>query len=77
MLGSQLYALVDFCCLLDPADIPRVEADPMPPSHITLHHLEPHTSHVPIPQCDMRITGTGISPPSTVVLDFMYGVAAY
>jgi hypothetical protein len=49
----------------------------MPPSRITLHHLEPQTSRVPIPQYDARITGTGISPPSTVILDFTYGVAAY
>jgi hypothetical protein len=62
---------------LDPADIPRVEADPIPFSRITLHHLEPDTSHFPIPQCDACMAGTGISPPSTVVLDFMYGVAAY
>lgn len=62
---------------LGPADIPRVEEDPMPPSRITLHHLKPDTSRVPIPQFDARIAGTGISPPSTVILDFMYGVAAY
>jgi len=49
----------------------------MPPSRITLHHLKPDTSRFPIPQCDARIAGTGISPPSTVILDFMYGVAAY
>lgn len=49
----------------------------MPPSRITLHHLKPDTSRVPTPQYDMCITGTGISPPSTIILDFMYGVAAY
>jgi hypothetical protein len=48
----------------------------MPPSRITLHHLQPDDSD-PIRQSDARITGTGIPPPSTVVLDFMYGVAAY
>ena len=63
--------------MLELADIPRVEVDPMPPSHITLHHLKPDTSHLPVPQFDARITGMGISPPSTVVLDYMYGVAAY
>ncbi|KAK2460178.1 hypothetical protein APHAL10511_007857 [Amanita phalloides] len=57
---------------LDPTNIPRVETDPMPPSHITLHHLEPDTTHDPILQHDACI-----SPPSTVILDFMYGVAAY
>ena len=49
----------------------------MPSNRITLHHLEPDTSRFPISQCDARIAGTGISPPSTVILDFMYGVAAY
>jgi hypothetical protein len=49
----------------------------MPPSRITLHHLEPDTSRTPIPQWDARIAGTGISPPSTIILDFMYGVAAH
>ena len=49
----------------------------MPPSRITLHHLKPDTSRVITPQYDMSITGTGISPPSTIILDFMYGVAAY
>ncbi|KAF8345348.1 hypothetical protein F5887DRAFT_1191862 [Amanita rubescens] len=62
---------------LDPADIPRVEAGPMPSSRITLHHLEPDLSHNPMPQRDAWMTGTGISPPSTVTLDYMYGVAAY
>jgi hypothetical protein len=49
----------------------------MPPSRITLHHLEPDTSLDPILQRDARIAGTGISPPSTIILDFTYGVAAY
>ncbi|KAI0289893.1 hypothetical protein B0F90DRAFT_1791095 [Multifurca ochricompacta] len=31
----------------------------------------------PIPQYDACMAGTGILPPSTVILDFMYGVAAY
>ena len=30
-----------------------------------------------MPQFDACIAGTGISPPSTVILDFMYGIAAY
>ncbi|KAF8347106.1 hypothetical protein F5887DRAFT_48592 [Amanita rubescens] len=62
---------------LDPADIPRVEADPMPSSRITLHNLAPDTSRLPIPQYDALIIGTGTPLPSTVILDYMYGVAAY
>ena len=49
----------------------------MPSGRITLHHLEPDTQRFPIPQCDARIAGTGMSPPSAVILDFMYGIAAY
>jgi len=49
----------------------------MPPRRITLHRLEPDTSPCPLPQFDALIAGTGISPPSTIVLDYMYGVAAY
>ncbi|KAK2464149.1 hypothetical protein APHAL10511_003842 [Amanita phalloides] len=63
---------------LETADIPRVEEDPMPPSRITLHHLVLNTkTRSPVLQWDARINGTGISPPSTIILDFMYGVAAY
>ncbi|KAF8324813.1 hypothetical protein F5887DRAFT_1204278 [Amanita rubescens] len=63
---------------LGPADIPRVETDPMPPSRITLYQLEPDPSLDPILQHDARIASTGIiPPPSTVILDFTYGVAAY
>lgn len=49
----------------------------MPSSRITLHHLEPDTAHEPMLQRDACIANTGILPPSTVILDFMYGVAAY
>ena len=62
---------------LDTTDIPRVETDPVPPSRITLHHFKPDTSLFPIPQYDACIAGTGIPPPSTLILDFMYGIAAY
>jgi hypothetical protein len=41
-----------------------------------LHHLQPDDGD-PIRQSDAHIVGTGIPPPSTVILDFMYGVAAY
>ena len=62
---------------LELTDIPRVEVDPMPPSRITLHHFKPDLSHAPLPQYDACIAGTGILPPSTIILDYMYGVAAY
>ncbi|KAF8701769.1 hypothetical protein AX14_000283 [Amanita brunnescens Koide BX004] len=39
---------------LDPADILRVEPDPMPPSRITWYHLQPNTSHVPMPRSHRR-----------------------
>ena len=62
---------------MDTADIPRVETDPMPPSRITLHHFKPDTSRSPILQWDARMAGTGIPPPSTLILDFTYGISAY
>lgn len=45
---------------------------------MTIQHLKPDTtSRFPIPQFDARITSTGISPSPNILLDFMYGVAAY
>jgi hypothetical protein len=62
---------------LDPADIPRVEEGLVPPSRITLQYMEPPAGLVPAPACDAHMTGTGIKPPPSILLDFMYGVAAY
>ena len=62
---------------MNPNDIPRVEDDPVPPSRITLHHLAPITSYDPILQRDARIAGTGNFTPPSILLDFVYGVAAY
>ncbi|KAF8351787.1 hypothetical protein F5887DRAFT_1057619 [Amanita rubescens] len=76
-LAKNLHSSYTPNFALDPADIPRVEAGPMPSSRITLHTLAPDTSFHPILQGDARITGTGTSLPSTVILDYMYGVAAY
>lgn len=49
----------------------------MPSERITLQHLTPDTSLDPILQRDARITGTGMSQPPSILLDFIYGVAAY
>src|SRR5258708_6456646 len=49
----------------------------MPSSRITLHHLKPTSGRHPILQWDADMAGMGIPPPSTVILDFMYGVATY
>ena len=49
----------------------------MPSSRITLQHLTPEVGYWPLPQCDARIAGTGLSPPPSILLDFMYGVAAF
>ncbi|EKM77811.1 hypothetical protein AGABI1DRAFT_42982 [Agaricus bisporus var. burnettii JB137-S8] len=63
---------------LNPADIPRLKAGRIPFNRITLHHLEPDTGDDhPIPQYDAHISRTATSPPSPLILDFMYGVAAY
>ena len=62
---------------MDPNDIPRVEVDQMPRSRITGQYLKLPDTRAPIPQFDARIAGTGVSPPPSILLDFMYGVAAY
>ena len=50
----------------------------MPSRRITLQHFEMRTTRVPtVPQLDACITGTGTPRPSTIILDYMYGVAAY
>lgn len=49
----------------------------MPPSRLTLQHMTPDITFDPIQQRDACITGTGISLPPNVLLDFVYGVAAY
>src|SRR5271154_685981 len=58
---------------LDPTDIPRVEEGPMPLSRTTLQHLVPPAGRNPAPAFDSLAR---YSPPA-VLLDFMYGVAAY
>ena len=62
---------------LDPADIPWVEEGPVPPSRVTLQNMKSPTGRHPVPAYDARMTGTGIKPPPSILLDFMYGVAAY
>lgn len=49
----------------------------MPTNRITLHHLEPDTSLCPVPQLDAHISQAAISPPSPLILDFMYGIAVF
>ena len=67
---------------MNPDDIPRVEDGPMPTNRITVQHLEPPTGLDPIRPRDAFLTGTpqprdGNAPPAAVLLDFMYGAAAY
>ena len=50
----------------------------MPSHRITLQHFEMIISLLPtIPQFDACMRGTGTPRPSTIILDYMYGVAAY
>jgi hypothetical protein len=50
----------------------------MPSSRITLQHFELRLSLLEtIPQFDACMRGTGTPHPSTIILDYMYGVAAY
>ncbi|KAH9042313.1 hypothetical protein EDB84DRAFT_1266912 [Lactarius hengduanensis] len=60
---------------LDPTDIRRFERGPTDTAHITLHRLKKPDTHV-----DALFNGTGRSLlplPHDIVLDYMYGVAAY
>ncbi|KAH7886545.1 hypothetical protein F5I97DRAFT_1004534 [Phlebopus sp. FC_14] len=56
-------------------DIHRVETDPMPETRITMQYMELPTEHDPISPRDVHMTGTGESPPPSILLDFMYGAA--
>jgi hypothetical protein len=49
----------------------------MPPSRITLQHLVVPLDLAPVPAFDARFTGADILPPPSILLDYMYGVAAY
>lgn len=85
---SVAYNLVYSECIfqtpnfaLNPEDVPRVEDGPMPSSRITLQHLEPPTGVFPIPARDAVFGAPQLrdenAPPPAILLDFMYGVAAY
>ena len=49
----------------------------MPTERITMQYLVLPSDQFLSPAFDARIGGTGNSPPPCVILDFMYGVAAY
>ena len=50
----------------------------MPSARITLQHFERMTPGLTaLPQVDACMRGTGTPRPSTIILDYMYGVAAY
>ncbi|KAH9993788.1 hypothetical protein BJV77DRAFT_1067067 [Russula vinacea] len=57
---------------LEPDDIWRVDPGPTRHTHITLHQLVKHRAHV-----DAVFQGTGEHLPPDILLDYMYGVAAY
>ncbi|KAK0479976.1 hypothetical protein EDD18DRAFT_1312405 [Armillaria luteobubalina] len=62
---------------LNPEDIPRVEEGDMPPSRITLQYMKLPQGRYTVPQCDALITGIGNPLVSTIILDYVYGVAAF
>ena len=49
----------------------------MPASRITLQRMKPPTTLFPIPEVDAIFRGTGDQLPPAILLDYMYGVAAY
>jgi hypothetical protein len=66
---------------LNPEDVPRLEDGPMPSDRITLQHLVPPTTGL-IQPLDAVFKGEhqprdGNAPPPALLLDFMYGAAAY
>ena len=65
----------------NPEDIPRLEDGPMPSDRIMLQHLEPPRVNM-IQPCDAAFRDThqvrdGNASPAALLLDFMYGAAAY
>ena len=51
--------------------------DPMPSRRITMQHFKTTYIGNTQPQPDACIRGTGTPRPSTIILDYMYGVAGY
>jgi hypothetical protein len=49
----------------------------MPPSRITLQYLVVPHGRGSVPAYDAQFAGTNISLPPSILLDYMYGVAAY
>ncbi|KZP03417.1 hypothetical protein FIBSPDRAFT_969021 [Athelia psychrophila] len=49
----------------------------MPPSHITLQQLVLPTRYAQLPDLDAHFAGMGVSLPPSILLDYMYGAAAY
>ncbi|KAK0490320.1 hypothetical protein IW261DRAFT_1387622 [Armillaria novae-zelandiae] len=62
---------------LNPEDIPRVEEGATPPSRITLQYMKPPQGLDHVAQRDARMTGSDNPPVSTIILDYVYGVAAF
>jgi hypothetical protein len=50
----------------------------MPPSRVTLQHLVPPNGLYPVPAIDAQFAdGVQVSSPPAILLDYMYGAAAY
>jgi hypothetical protein len=66
---------------LNPEDIPRLEDGPMPSNRMTLQFLEPPNADLIQPKDAVfqhaRHYRDGNAPPPALLLDFMYGAAAY
>ncbi|KAF9513400.1 hypothetical protein BS47DRAFT_973215 [Hydnum rufescens UP504] len=64
---------------LDAEDVPYVGVGPVPPKRLTMQYLEePLDAELnTFPEKDVVHQGHGASPPSPVLLDYMYGVAVY
>ncbi|KAI0291859.1 hypothetical protein BC826DRAFT_1186743 [Russula brevipes] len=72
--SSQFLKTPNFA--LEPTDIPRFETGPMPASRVTMQHIIPAGGLFPVPEMDVAADWSGPSAPPSMLLDFMYGIAA-
>src|SRR5215510_14002528 len=67
---------------MNPEDVPMVEGGPVPSHRVTLQYFEPPDGVDSVRPRDAVFTRTrrtrdGNEPPPAILLDFMYGAAAF
>jgi hypothetical protein len=58
---------------------PAIQLDPLPSTCITMQYIGgfPTEELYPIPELDAKFAGNGTSPPSALLLDYIYGVTIF